>query len=222
MALLIEMGYEVYSKPHGNWLTGRLIHWVNEQSQWERVGQNAEMVAWPAMKLPDFPYPLDIALERFHTGEKVRLGGLIHFGQDPVTANLTTWFECYNQRQTIEAGNKEEKQVFELHHLKVRSRSGILLQEHFVAFAANFVRWATLWLLEDCANAPEGWLDPAHPHLKEQVKVGAQSLAWVSWFEQGCLLRFEDHSVFAGRSLKVKKQWSFQLALPFAKSCFFS
>ena len=222
MALLIEMGYEVYSKPHGNWLTGRLIHRVNEQSQWERVGQNAEMVAWPAMKLPDFPYPLDIALERFHTGEKVRLGGLIHFGQDPVTANLTTWFECYNQRQTIEAGNKEEKQVFELHHLKVRSRSGILLQEHFVAFAANFVRWATLWLLEDCANAPEAWLDPAHPHLKEQVKVGAQSLAWVSWFEQGCLLRFEDHSVFAGRSLKVKKQWSFQLALPFAKSCFFS
>ena len=222
MALLIEMGYEVYSKPHGNWLTGRLIHWVNEQSQWERVGQNAEMVAWPAMKLPDFPYPLDIALERFHTGEKVRLGGLIHFGQDPVTANLTTWFECYNQRQTIEAGNKEEKQVFELHHLKVRSRSGILLQEHFVAFAANFVRWATLWLLEDCANAPEAWLDPAHPHLKEQVKVGAQSLAWVSWFEQGCLLRFEDHNVFAGRSLKVKKQWSFQLALPFAKSCFFS
>jgi len=222
MALLIEMGYEVYSKPHGNWLTGRLIYWVNEQSQWERVGQNAEMVAWPAMKLPDFPYPLDIALERFHTGEKVRLGGLIHFGQDPVTANLTTWFECYNQRQTIEAGNKEEKQVFELHHLKVRSRSGILLQEHFVAFAANFVRWATLWLLEDCANAPEAWLDPAHPHLKEQVKVGAQSLAWVSWFEQGCLLRFEDHSVFAGRSLKVKKQWSFQLALPFAKSCFFS
>ena len=222
MALLIEMGYEVYSKPHGNWLTGRLIHWVNEQSQWERVGQNAEMIAWPAMKLPDFPYKLDIALERFHAGEKVRLGGLIHFGQDPVTANLTTWFECYNQRQTIEAGNKEEKQVFELHHLKVRSRSGILLQEHFVAFAANFVRWATLWLLEDCANAPEGWLDPAHPHLKEQVKVGAQSLAWVSWFEQGCLLRFEDHSVFAGRSLKVKKQWSFQLALPFTKSCFFS
>ena len=221
MALLIEMGYEVYSKPHGNWLTGRLIHWVNEQSQWERVGKNAEMVAWPAMKLPDFPYPLDIALERFHTGEKVRLGGLIHFGQDPVTANLTTWFECYNQRQTIEAGNKEEKQVFELHHLKVRSRSGILLQEHFVAFAANFVRWATLWLLEDCANAPEGWLDPAHPHLKEQVKVGAQSLAWVSWFEQGCLLRFEDHSVFAGRSLKVNNHWSFQLALPFAKSCFF-
>jgi hypothetical protein len=76
--------------------------------------------------------------------------------------------------------------------------------------------------LEDCANAPEGWLDPAHPHIKEQVKVGAQSLAWVSWYEQGYLLRFEDHSIFAGRALKVKKQWSFQLVLPYAKSCLFS
>jgi len=69
----------------------------------------------------------------------------IPIGQDPVGANLTTWFERYQQRQTIEAGNKEEKRVFELHHLKVQSRSGILLQEQFVAFAANFVRWTTLW-----------------------------------------------------------------------------
>lgn len=222
VALLIEMGYEVYSKPHGNWLLGRLKHWVNEQSPWERVGHNAEMVAWPAKELPDFPYPLDLALERFQIGQQIQFGGLIHFGQDAVAAHLTGWFERYNQRQTIEAGNKEEKQVFELHHLKVRSRSGILLQEQFVAFAANFVRWATLWLQEDCANASEGWLDPAHPHVKEQVKVGARSLAWVSWNEKGCMLRFEDHSLFAGRSLKIKKQWTFQLVLPFAKSCFFS
>jgi len=222
LALLIEMGYEVYSKPHGNWLMGRLVHWTDEHSVWERVGKNAEMIAWSAKSLPEFPYPLDIALERFHTGRQVRLGGLIHFGQDPVATHLPTWFERYNQRQTIEAGNKEEKGVFELHHLKVRSRSGILLQEQFVAFAANFVRWATLWLTQDCPNVPEGWLDPAHPHIKEQVKVGTQSLAWVSWNEQGCMLRFEDHSIFAGRSLKVNKQWSFQLVLPFAKSYFFS
>ena len=222
MALLIEMGYEVYSKPHGNWLIARLKHWANEQSNWERVGHNAAMMAWPAKDLPDFPYPLDLALERFQIGQQFQFGGLIHFGQDALAVQLSTWFERYNQSQTIEAVIKEEKQVFELHHLKVRSRSGILLQEQFVAFAANFVRWATLWLQEDCANVSEGWLDPTHPHVKEQVKVGAQSLAWVSWYEQGCMFRFEDHSIFAGRSLKVKKQWSFQLALPFAKSCLFS
>lgn len=222
IALLIEMGYEVYSKPHGNWLTGHLEHWAKQQSSWERVGRNAEMVAWPAVTLADFPYPLDLALERFHTGQQVRVGGLIHFGQDLVTPHLPAWFEQYNQRQTIEAGNKEEKQIFELHHLKVRSRSGIWLQEQFVAFAANFVRWATLWLTQDCANPPEGWLDPDHPHIKDQVKVGAQSLAWVSWYEQGCMLRFKDHSIFAGESLKIKKLWTFQPVLPFAKSCFFS
>jgi len=222
VALLIEMGYEVYSKPYGNWLTSRLIHLTNDQSVWERVGKNAEVIAWPAMNLPDFPYPLDLALERFHTGEQARFGGLIHFGQDSVASQLRIWFERYNQRQTIEAGNKEEKNVFELHHLKVRSRTGILLQEHFVAFAANFVRWATLWLMQDCQNFPELWQDPANPHTQEQVKVGAQSLAWVTWNEQGCLLRFEDHSVFAGRSLNVKNQWVFQPVLPFAKSCFFS
>jgi hypothetical protein len=222
IALLIEMGYEVYSKPHGNWLTGRLKSWITEQSQWERVGKNAVMVAWPAKVLPDFPYPLDLAMERFQTGAKLKLGGLIHYGKDQAATHLPGWFECYNARQTIEAGNKEEKQVFELHHLKIRSRSGILLQEYFVAFAANFVRWATLWLKEDCAAIPDGWLDPAQPRIKEQVRVGANSSAWVSWHEQGCLLRFDDHSIFVGRSLQLKKQWSFQLVLPFAKSCFFS
>jgi hypothetical protein len=149
----------------------RLAHWINEHSIWERVGQNAEMIAWPARCLPELPYPLDIALERFHTGQQVGLGGLIHFGQDPVATQLPTWFEWYNQRQTIEAGNKEEKSVFELHHLKVRSRFGILLQEQFVAFAANFVRWATLWLPQDCANVREGWLvDPAIRRLRNRSR----------------------------------------------------
>jgi hypothetical protein len=77
-------------------------------------------------------------------------------------------------------------------------------------------------LTQDCVNLPEGWLDPDRPHIKDQVKVGARSLACVNWFEQGCLLRFEDHSIFAGRSLNVKKQWSYQLVLTFAKSSYLS
>ncbi len=47
------------------------------------------------------------------------------------------------QAQTIEAGIKESKQVFYLHHLKVRSEPAISLQEAFVMFAANFIRWAS-------------------------------------------------------------------------------
>jgi hypothetical protein len=59
-----------------------------------------------------------------------------------VTEQLPEWFEQYNGRETIEAGIKESKQVFYLHHLKVRSEPAIALQEAFVQFTANEIRWA--------------------------------------------------------------------------------
>ena len=62
------MGYEVYTRPYGNWLLPRLEKLSAEQS-WLRVGSNAEMIVWKQMQPKDFPYPLDLALERFHTGE---------------------------------------------------------------------------------------------------------------------------------------------------------
>ena len=68
IAWLIEMGYEMYTRPYGNWLLPRLEKLSAEQS-WLRVGSNAEMIVWKQMQPKDFPYPLDLALERFHTGE---------------------------------------------------------------------------------------------------------------------------------------------------------
>jgi hypothetical protein len=35
------------------------------------VGKNAEIVAWKGAELSRCPYPLDLALERFHMGEKL-------------------------------------------------------------------------------------------------------------------------------------------------------
>jgi len=218
VALLIEMGYEVYTKPYADWLTPRLKRQTAGRSDWTRVGKNAEMVAWKATTLHDFPYPLDVALERFWVGDKQKHATLLHFGTDPVTTDLPAWFERYNARQTIEAGIKEGKGVFEMHHLKVRSAPGLYLQEQFAVFAANFVRWAAHWLATQCPQLPTGWQDTAQPKVKEQVKVGAHTSAWVNWQEQGCLLRFTDHSVFAGRSFKLEKRWAVQLALPFAES----
>jgi hypothetical protein len=58
--------------------------------------------------------------------------------------------------------------------------------------------------------------------MKEQVKVAAHTSAGVRWNEQGCLLMFTKHSVFAGRTLQVKRQWAYQMVLPFAKSYFFN
>ncbi len=218
VALLIEMGYEVYTKPYADWLTPRLKRRAAGRRDWTRVGKNAEMIAWKAEVLPDFPYPLDVALERFWVSDKQKHATLLHFGTDPVATNLPAWFERYNARQTIEAGIKEGKGVFEMHHLKVRSAPGLYLQEQLAVFAANFVRWAAHWLATQCPQVPSGWQDTAQPKVKEQVKVGAHTSAWVNWQEQGCLLKFTDHSVFAGRFLKLERHWTVQLPLPFAQS----
>jgi uncharacterized coiled-coil protein SlyX len=221
IAFLIEMGYETYTKPYSDWLTPRLKKRVAPLTQWMRVGDNAEMVTWQAQRFPDFPYPIDVALERFYTGKTQRHSTLLHFGRDPVTTDLPAWFHRYNARQTIEAGIKEGKNVFTMHHLKVRSAPAIFLQEQFAVFAANFVRWSARWLAEQCPQIPSGWQDTTHLKVKELVKVAAHTSAWVDWQDQGCLLMFSDHSLFAGRSLTVKKQWVVQLPLPFSENAHF-
>ena len=217
LIFLIEMGYEIYTRPFGNWLLPRLKK-LTEGKSWQRVGKNAEMTAWKQYEPEDFPYPLDLALERFHTGEKVKHMLLLHYGDDPVTTqDLAVWFNFYNARQTIEAGNKEGKGTFAMHYLKVRSRPGLYLQEQFGRFAANFVRFASQWMVEQCPQLPSGWNDLEKPKVKQQVQVGAHTSAQICWLEQGCLLRFTDHSVFAGRSLSIGKPVAIQLALPFAE-----
>ena len=221
VAFLIEMGYEIYTKPYSDWLTPRLKKRTYPLTQWIRVGDNAEMVAWKAECFSDFPYPIDVGLERFYAGSKVRYSTLLHFGNDPVTTNLPDWFHRYNARQTIEAGIKEGKNVFTMHHLKVRSASAIFLQEQLALFAANFVRWAARWLTLQCPEIPSAWLNTARPKVKEQVKVAAHTSAWINWQDQGCLLMFTDHSLFAGRSLTLKRQWAVQLPLPFSENAHF-
>lgn len=228
LALLIEMGYEIYSKPYGNWLSGTLAKMsITRSNDWQKVGKNAEMIAWKAAQLEDFSYPLDLGYERFWQGTGPRAGtgttsqsqpklvysGVIHFGQHDVTADLAAWFHDYNARQTIEAGNKESKQVFEVHHIKVRSRPAMRLQEHFALFAANFVRFAAYWLANQCTQVPDGWKESTHPAVKEQVKVGAHSSARIEWFGSDCLLRFAQHSVYVGRSFFVRRQVAIQLTL---------
>ena len=219
LALLIEMGYEVYSKPHGSWFSGILSKMSAPRSaDWEKVGKNAEMIAWKALRLEDFPYPLDLGYERFWQGTdqsqpKLAYSGMIHFGKHNVTANLPGWFHDYNARQTIEAANKESKQVFEVHHIKVRAQPAMRLQEHFALFAANFVRIAADWLANQCPQVPDGWKESTHPAVKEQVKVGAHSFARIEWFGSDCLLRFAQRSVYAGRSLLIRRQVAIQLTL---------
>jgi hypothetical protein len=202
VALLAEMGYEVYTKPHNHKVTQVLRSKVEETTAWTRVGANAEMVAWSNLKLKSCPYPLDVALERFYTGKTLKHSALCHFGNDPVTQDLPAWFNHYNGRQTIEAGIKESKQVFYLHRIKVRSEPAIFLQERMALFAANFIRWAAHWLAEQ-PQPQENALDIRKMGVKRQVQVGAHVSAQVIRNSEGMLLKFSEHSAFSGKVLNL-------------------
>lgn len=208
IALLIEMGYEVYVKLHNHKIVQMLKTRVTSETSWVRVGNNAEMVAWAGLQLQHCPYPLDIALERFYTGQthtvpasfREKHSALAHFGVTPVTTDLIAWFGKYNARQTIEAGIKETKQVFYLNRLKVRSEPAIYLQEVMTIFAANFIRWATVWI-DQHVEQDETTLSLGKMGIKKQVQVAAHTSAKVIQNSEGMLLKFSPVSAFAGKQL---------------------
>jgi len=214
LAWLIEMGYEVYGKVISDKVTGALRRRMSADLRRTPVGDNAEMVAWSALKLDFCPYPLDMGLEHFYTGQKERFATLVHYGPQPVAHDLRGWFDFYNGRQTIEAGVKEGKSVFEMHHLKVRSVAGLAIQEEFASFAANLVRWAAAWLYEQ-RPAPPAPFDRPQPSVKRLVRVAANTTAVVSRQPEGSLLlRFDELSPWKGSQLRIPSGWALQPPLP--------
>lgn len=216
IALLIEMGYEIYVKLHNHKITGMLQKKVTNPAAWIPVGHNAEMVAWSRMQLQHCPYPLDLALEQFYTGQTLKHSALAHFGSTPVTTDLPVWFGQYNARQTIEAGIKETKQVFYLHRLKVRSEPAIYLQEAMTIFAANFIRWASTWI-EQHAVQNEHTLPLEKMGIKKQVQVAAHTSATVIQNSEGMLLKFSPVSAFAGKQLYFPAQTRYDRKFVFSR-----
>jgi hypothetical protein len=216
LALLIEMGYEVYSKVLSAKVTDSLKKRVSAQMLWTRVGANAEMLGWSGLKLDFCPYPLEVGLERFYTGAQERYATLVHYGTQTVTRDLAAWFTFYNGRQTIEAGVKEGKRVFEMHHLKVRSAPGLAIQEEFAILAANLVRWAAVWLSEQ-AFQTQAPFDQCRPSVKQMVRVGANTTALVFQQPEGnLLLRFDELSPYEGLELRIGQGLAFQAPFTFA------
>ena len=214
VAWLIEMGYEVYVKAFSSQVTRALRRRVTADTAWTRVGDNAEMAVWPNLKLEFCPYPLDVGLEHFYTGQNERFATLLHFGSQDATEDLASWFDFYNGRQTIEAGIKEGKDIFEMHHLKVRSAVGLAIQEEFAVVAANLVRWAAVWLGEQ-PSPPRAPFNRQSVSVKQMVRVAANTSALVFRQPEGnLLLRFDELSPFAGLELLIGQGTAFQLTLP--------
>lgn len=204
LALLIEMGYEVYTKVNNHMNVKSLHQSLVDPQAWQAVGVTAEMQSHADCQPENFCYAVDVGLERFVVGlEKWKPSVLLHFGVDPVASDCQGWFDFYNGRQTIEAGIKENKHVFYLHHFKVRSLAAIVLQEAFVLFAANFIRWASVWIANNCSGSAQAALDQRNVGTKRLVQVMTHTSAEVSRSADMCLVRFSPLSCLAGRELRL-------------------
>jgi len=203
---LIEMGYIIYTKAFNAQVAAKLRDKVKPEDEWTRVGKNAEMIAWDEQSVSNCPYPLRIALERFHTPKKTMHSTLIVYRDDGQQHTLPGWFAFYNGRQTIEAGIKETNVVFKMHPLKMRSQGGIVLQEQFVLFAANFVRFARPWLQERVADSSPQFAE-ALKHVKDLVRVAANTSAWVVGQNADLLVKFDETGAYPGVELQLTGSW---------------
>jgi hypothetical protein len=206
LAWLIEMGYIIYTKAFNAQVAAKLRDKVKPGDRWTRVGKNADMLAWDEQYINGCPYPLTMALERFHTPKKQKHSALIVYRDDGQHFTLPAWFNFYNGRQTIEAGIKETNVVFKMHPLKMRSRGGIALQEQFVLFAANFVRFATVWLRERVSHSNRKF-DDALTRVKALVRVAANTSAWVVGQHAGLLVKFDHTGAYPGVELRLAGSW---------------
>lgn len=203
---LVEMGYIIYTKAYNAQVATKLKAMVKPDTRWTRVGKNAEMTAWGEQRISNCPYALTVALERFHTPDGLKHSALISYRDDGQSLTLPAWFDFYNGRQTIEAGIKETNVVFKMHPLKMRSRGGILLQEQFSLFAANFVRWAAVWLSERVSCSSRRF-DDALTRVKAMVRVAANTSAWLVSGTEGLLVRFDETGAYPGVELRLAGAW---------------
>jgi hypothetical protein len=203
---LIEMGYIVYTKAYNAQVAAKLLNQLPPDATWTPVGQNAEMTAWGEHRISHCPYPLTVALERFHTPKEQKHSTLITYRDDGQCLTLPAWFDFYNGRQIIEAGIKEGNVVFKMHPLKMRSPGGIALQEQFALFAANFVRWAMVWLRERVARSTARFAT-ALTRVKAMVRLAANTSAWTVGTPDHLLIKFDETSTYPGVELRLAGTW---------------
>jgi hypothetical protein len=216
---LIELGYDVESKFINDAPKRASLKRTHATTAWCPVSANAEMIAWTDYYVSSCPYPLNVALERFHGHKGTRYSVLVRNQHDGQTTrpDLPTWFHDYNARQTIEAGIKEQKTTFKLQHLMSRSPAGIEIQVHLTALAANMIRWAK--------EPIDQWVEHTTDHFrrvlassKQLVHVAANSQAAVECPAGRTVVHFSSQSGLAGVSLCTSRPVAFQLHLGLARN----
>jgi hypothetical protein len=216
LALALELGYELETKVgHGRVVTA-LQERIGPQTVWTGVGQNAEMVGWTNYYIRTCPYPVTVALERFHTPQGLKYSVLLRSQDHPSAPcpDLREWFSSYNARQTIEAGNKESKTVFKMQHLWSHSVNGMQIQLALTLFAANFVTWTQEGVADRMTTPVRGTMqDLSRPRYL--VRVAANSPALVERTQGQVVVRFSPLSSLAGTVIHLAGPQPVQLALEF-------
>lgn len=208
---LIEMGYTILTKAHHSHSTDRLRRRLSSQPVWTPVGKNAEAIAMGEYRQNECPYPLQAMLVRYHLPAKIRYTSLLYYGETPPPA-LPDWFKWYNARQTLEAGIKQEKEVFTLKRHLVRSPIGMPLQEQFALFGANFVCWAAAWVKDLLAQTNQNF-KTALDQVKTLVHIVSRTRArWVR-NAVGNTLIFDEPGPFAGTVIRLSGWVAVQLPL---------
>jgi hypothetical protein len=212
LAWLIEMGYIVLTKAHHGSTAHSLRQRVSPQTQWTRVGRNAEAVFMAHYAHHDCPYPLQAMLVRYRLPGETRYTTLFYYDDTPPPP-LAEWFRHYNGRQIIEAGIKEGKGVFTLKRHLVRSPIGMQLQEKFALFGANVVRWAAAWV-KDLLRETNRTFSAALGQVKTLVRTVSHARArWVR-NARGHTLIFDESGPFAGTTICLSGRVAVQLVLP--------
>jgi hypothetical protein len=213
LTLALELGYEIETKVGRPGVVTALQERVDAQTVWTRVGQNAEMVGWTNYYLRTCPYPVTVALERFHTPQGPKYSVLVRSQDNPTgpCPDLREWFRSYNARQTIEAGNKAGKTVFKMQHLWSHSAIGMQIQLALTLFAANFVAWSQEWVAERVTTGQGSGQDLRRP--KYLVRVAANSPAVVEQAYGQVVVRFSPLSSLAGTVIHLAGPQPVQLAL---------
>ena len=215
---LIEMGYIVYTKVHNEQTTVKLRRGLAKNATWSRVGKNAWATYLDTHTLAGCPYPVDLMLVHYRIPGGDRYTTLGAYNGDRPRRNLKDWFQFYNCRQTIEAGIKEGKGVFPMRRPLVRSWAGLQLQEQFSLFAANFVRWAALWIKQMVRQANRTLTD-ALTEVKTMVRVAAHTRARIVHNALAQVLIFDQDGPYAGSIILLSGEMTYQLALPLFNVC---
>lgn len=189
----IEMGYQVETKSASGKIRVALLQGCSAQSSWTRVGQNAEMIDWTDYHLKACADPLRVGLERFQLDQRIKYGILVLYRDTPHRPDLTQWFNHYNGRQTIEAGNKEMKTVYPVQHLMSHAQYGIQIQVLLTGLACNQIQFIQPWLHSAAQNlTPQIQADLTSP--KTMVRIMANSTASVQRTARSTVLVFAQAS----------------------------